>query len=105
ESNVQTAEGTLDAVAPTQNGEIAHFSWIKQVGNKVYAPFFSIKNNSFDTEYPDFAGIAVYSYPEMAYEKTILDDRTSFIGRYFTDGLAVVENGDTYAFSSSVAQN
>jgi len=104
ESNVQTAEGTLDAVAPTQNGEIAHFSWIKQVGNKIFAPFFSIKNSSFDTEYPDFAGIAVYSYPAMQYEKTILDTRTSFIGRYFTDGLAVVENGDTYAFSSSVAQ-
>ena len=104
ESNVQTAEGTLDAVEPSQNGELAHFSWIKQVGNKVYAPFFTIKNNSFDTDYPDFAGIAIYSYPEMEYEKTILDDRTSFIGRYFTDGLALVENGDAYAFSSSVAQ-
>ncbi|MFA4869373.1 MAG: DUF4374 domain-containing protein [Pedobacter sp.] len=104
ESNRQTTEGTLDAVTPSQNGEIAHFSWIKQVGNKVFAPFFSIKNNGFETDYPDFAGIAVYAYPSMQYEKTIRDTRTSFIGRYFTDGLAVVENGDTYAFSSSVAQ-
>lgn len=104
ESNRQTTEGTLDAVTPSQNGEIAHFSWIKQVGNKVFAPFFSIKNNGFETDYPDFAGIAVYAYPSMQYEKTIKDSRTSFIGRYFTDGLAVVENGDTYAFSSSVAQ-
>lgn len=104
ESNLQTAEGTVDAVAPTENGEIAHFSWIKQVGNKVFAPFFGIKNRSFETDYPDYAGIAVYSYPAMQYEKTIKDTRTSFIGRYFTDALAVVENGDTYAFSSSVAQ-
>ncbi|SDL02071.1 protein of unknown function [Pedobacter sp. ok626] len=104
ETNVQTSEGTLDAVAASQNGEIAHFSWIKQVGTKIFAPFFSIKNNSFETDYPDFAGIAVYSYPTMQYEKTIKDTRTSFIGRYFTDGLAVVENGDIYAFSSSVAQ-
>ena len=104
ETNVQIAEGTLDAVAASQNGEIAHFSWVKQVGNKVFAPFFSIKNNSFETDYPDFAGIAIYAYPSMQYEKTIKDSRTSFIGRYFTDGLAVVENGDTYAFSTSVAQ-
>lgn len=104
ETNAQTSEGTLDAVAASGNGEIAHFSWIKQVGDKVYAPFFSITGRTFETNYPDFAGIAVYSYPSMQYEKTIKDTRTSFIGRYFTDGLAVVENGDTYAFSSSVAQ-
>lgn len=102
-TNLQTAEGTLDAVAPSGNGEIAHFSWLKQVGNKVYAPFFSITGRTFETEYPDYAGIAVYSYPSMQYEKTIKDTRTSFIGRYFTDALQVVENGDTYAFSSSVA--
>lgn len=104
ETNAQTSEGTLDAVAPSQNGEIAHFSWIKQVGNKVFAPFFTIKGRTFETDYPDFAGIAVYAYPSMQYEKTIKDTRTSFIGRYFVDGLGVVENGDTYAFSSSVAQ-
>jgi len=104
-SAAQTSEGTVDAIQPTGNGEIAHFSWIKQVGNKVWAPFFGIKNGSFHTDYPDYAGIAVYSYPGMQYEKTIKDTRTSFIGRYFTDGLGVVDNGDVYAFSSSVATN
>ncbi|MEJ7557112.1 MAG: DUF4374 domain-containing protein [Pedobacter sp.] len=102
-SNAQIAEGTIDAIAPTGNGEIAHISWIKQVGNKVFAPFFGITGGNFFTKYPDQAGIAVFSYPEMKYEKTIKDTRTSFIGRYFTDGLGLVENGDVYAFSSSVA--
>nr|WP_068888704.1 DUF4374 domain-containing protein [Pedobacter panaciterrae] len=102
-TNTQSAEGTIDAITPSGNGEIAHFSWIKQVGNKVFAPFFSIKGRTFETDFPDFAGIAVYSYPGMQYEKTIVDNRTSFIGRYFTDGLGLVENGDVYAFSSSVA--
>lgn len=99
-----TKEGTLNALAPANNGEIAHFTWLQQVGNKVYAPFQGINNRSFDTEYPDQAWVAIYSYPEMTLEKVIEDDRTSFIGRYFTNGLGVVENGDVYAFSSSVAQ-
>jgi len=102
-TNAQTAEGTIDALQPAGNGEIAHFSWIKQVGNKVFAPYFSITGRNFYTKHPDEAGIAVYSYPAMQYEKTIKDTRTSFIGRYFTDGLGLVENGDVYAFSSSVA--
>ena len=101
-TNAEVAKGTADAITPSGNGEIAHLSWIKQVGNKVFAPYFSIYN-SFFTKFPDQAGIAVFSYPEMQYEKTIRDTRTSFIGRYFTDGLGVVENGDCYAFSSSVA--
>lgn len=104
-STAISGEGTIDAIAPTGNGEIAHFSWIRQVGTKVFAPFFSIKNRSFETDYPDFAGIAVYSYPAMQLEKVIKDTRTSFIGRYFVDGLGLVENGDIYAFSSSVAVN
>jgi len=101
-----TGEGTINVQAPSNNGESAHFSWIKQVGNKVYAPYFSIKaccGDSFGTDFPDNAWIAVYSYPEMQLEKVIKDDRTSFIGRYFVDGLGLVENGDVYAFSSSVA--
>lgn len=101
-TNAEVAKGTADAILPSGNGEIAHLSWIKQVGNKVFAPYFSIYN-SFSTKFPDQAGIAVFSYPEMQYEKTIRDTRTSFIGRYFVDGLGLVENGDCYAFSSSVA--
>ena len=96
-------EGTLDAMAPANNGEIAHFSWLQQVGNKVFAPFFPIKNNNFDSDFHDQAWIAVYSYPDMTLEKTIKDDRTSFIGKYFTNGLDVVENGDVYAFSGSLS--
>ena len=39
----------------------------------------------------------------MTLETIIADDRTSFIGRYFTDGLELTENGDVYAFSSAIA--
>lgn len=101
-------EGQSDIVAMANNGERAHFTWIKQVGNKIFAPYMSIKGccgDGFGTAYPDSAWIAVYSYPSMTLDKVIKDNRTSYIGRYFTDGLEVVENGDVYAFSSAVATN
>ncbi len=100
------SEGQVSTSAPSSNGELAHFSWIRQVGNKVFAPYFSIKaccGASFETAYPDSAWIAVYSYPDMQLEKVIKDNRTSFLGRYFVDGLGQTENGDVYAFSASVA--
>lgn len=100
-----TSEGTTNTLQLAGNGELAHFSWIKQVGDKVYAPYFSIIDRTFSTNYPDSAWIAVFNYADMKLEKIIKDDRTSFIGRYFTDGLALTENGDVYAFSASVAAN
>ncbi|QJD95450.1 DUF4374 domain-containing protein [Mucilaginibacter robiniae] len=98
-----TSEGTTNTLQLAGNGELAHFSWIKQVGNKVYAPYFCIKDNTFKTAYPDSAWIAVFNYADMKLEKVIKDNRTSFIGKYFTDGLAVTENNDVYGFSGSVA--
>lgn len=100
-----SAEGTTNTLQLTGNGELAHFSWLKQVGNKVYAPYFAIKDRSFATAYPDSAWIAVFNYADMSVEKVIKSDRISFIGRYFRDGLALTENGDLYAFSSSVASD
>ncbi|UGU15722.1 DUF4374 domain-containing protein [Sinomicrobium kalidii] len=101
-------EGQINTreLADKENGELAFFSWITQVGDKVYMPYFTVKaccNDTFGTAYPDEANIAVYSYPEMELETVIYDDRTSYIGRYFVNGLTVDENGDAYAFSSSVA--
>ncbi|MCL6218182.1 DUF4374 domain-containing protein [Zunongwangia pacifica] len=101
-------EGQINTQEIIDNDELAFFTWMTQVGDRVYAPFMSVKaccNDSFGTNYPDQAWIAVYSYPEMELQTIIEDDRTSFIGRYFTSGLGVVESGDIYAFSSSVATN
>jgi len=95
--------GTTNTLAMTGNGELGHFSWLKQVGDKVYAPYFCINGRFFNTAYPDSTWIAVFNYADMKLEKVIRDNRTSFIGRYFTDGLSVQENGDVYGFSSAVA--
>lgn len=98
-----TSEGSVNTMDVHGKGEVAHFSWLTQVGDKVFAPYFGVKDRSFNTDYPNEAAIAVFNYADMKVEKVIRDTRTSFIGRYFVDGLGKVENGDVYAFSSSVA--
>ncbi|MDR7130309.1 hypothetical protein J2X69_002659 [Algoriphagus sp. 4150] len=100
------ADGKWNQQEIANNGERAFFTWITQVGDKLFAPYFSMKaccNDSFGTNYPDSAWIAVFDYPSMELNKVIKDDRTSFIGRYFLSGLEVDEQGDAYAFSASVA--
>lgn len=107
DSLVIRREGQFNSSDLSKNGEVAHLSWIKQVGNKVFAPYFSIKGTTdggWTTDYPDSAWIAVFSFSNtdsLVLDKVIKDNRTSSIGLYFADGLAVVENGDTYAFSPS----
>ena len=106
-----TGDGAMNTLNLTRNGEVAHFSWLKQVGTKVFAPYFSIRGENapgttgtgFTTAYPDSSWVAVFNYADMKLEKVIRDNRTSFIGRYFRDGLSVQENGDVYGFSSGVA--
>lgn len=102
ESLTITNEGEINSAQLANNGELSHFSWLQQVGDKVFAPFFSIKattEGGWTTDYPDSAWVAVYSYPSMTLDKVIKDNRTSSIGLYFTNGLTVTESGDVYAFS------
>ncbi len=104
DSLVIRGEGQFNSLELADNGELAHFSWIQQVGNKIFAPYFCIKGTTdggWTTDYPDSAWIAVFSYPDMELEKVIRDNRTSSIGLYFQNGLTVVDNGDVYAFSPS----
>jgi hypothetical protein len=99
-------EAQVNVVQLAGNGERAHFTWATQVGDKVFAPYMSIKgccDDNFGTAYPDSSWIAVFSYPELKLEKVIRDNRTSYIGAYFNNGLALDENGDVYAFSPAAA--
>ncbi|RYZ93473.1 MAG: DUF4374 domain-containing protein [Sphingobacteriaceae bacterium] len=98
-----TSEGSVNTLDLTGLGEMAHFTWIKQVGDKLYAPYQTINDRSFNTAYPDKAFIAIFNYADMSVDKVITDDRTSFIGHYFEDGLSVQENGDIYGYSPAAA--
>lgn len=108
ENSQIVGEKQVNIVQLAGNGERAHFTWAKQVGNKVFAPYMSIKgccSDVFGTAYPDSSWIAVFSYPDLELEKIIKDNRTSYIGAYFNDGLAVDEKGDVYGFSPAGASN
>ncbi|WP_461085884.1 DUF4374 domain-containing protein [Spirosoma flavus] len=98
-----SSEGTVNTLDVTGLGELAHFTWIKQVGTKLFAPYQTINDRSFNTAYPNQASIAIYNYADMKLEKVITDKRTSFIGKYFQDGLSIQENGDIYGYSPAAA--
>lgn len=101
-------EKQVNIVQLAANEERAHFTWAQQVGDKVFAPYMSIKGccgDAFGTAYPDSSWIAVFSYPDLNLEKVIRDNRTSFIGNYFNNGLAVTETGDVYGYSGAAATN
>jgi hypothetical protein len=101
-----TGEAQQDTKVLAGNGERAFFTWATQVGDKVYMPYMSIKGDgvdNFGTVNPDSTWVAVYNYPELKLEKVIKDNRTSYLGAYFTNGLFQDENGDAYGFSGAIA--
>lgn len=106
EKSLITGEAQQDTKVLAKNGERAFFTWATQVGDKVYMPYMSIKGDgvdNFGTKNPDSTWVAVYNYPELKLEKVIKDNRTSYLGAYFTNGLFQDENGDAYGFSGAIA--
>ena len=106
EKSLIIGEAQQDTKKLAGNGERAFFTWATQVGDKVYMPYMSIKGDgvdNFGTVNPDSTWVAVYNYPELKLEKVIKDNRTSYLGAYFTNGLFQDENGDAYGFSGAIA--
>ena len=61
---------------------------------------------AFNTNHVDTNYVAVYSYPDIKFEKLITDVRTGPTGAWQTkNGLFSAENGDIYAMSSSNISN
>lgn len=101
-------EAQVNIVQLAGNGERAHFTWATQVGNKLFAPYMSIKGaapDAFGTAFPDSSWVAIFSYPDLKLERVIRDNRTSYLGAYFTNGLVQTEDGDLYGFSGASATN
>ncbi|WP_430615144.1 DUF4374 domain-containing protein [Flavobacterium sp. JP2137] len=97
--------GAIDIVELANNGERAHFTGFTMMGNKLIAPYMSIRGiaggDVWGTAHANNSWAAVYDYPSMKLEKVITDDRTSYLGGYYLNGLERDEKGDAYGFSSA----
>ncbi|WP_125720484.1 DUF4374 domain-containing protein [Flavobacterium ustbae] len=97
------ARGEINANKLAGNGGKAFFTDLKKVGNKVFASYWNIESaRTFRSSYTDSTMIAVYSYPDMKFEKVIRDARTGSIGAYFRSGLEVDELGDVYVLGTKL---
>eukprot|EP01133_Synstelium_polycarpum_P002800 gene2800-3222_t len=99
---------TTDLKAITGTGENAVWTGLFQVDNKLYMPYYKYKPKANGAPWEgnygslDSTWVAVFSYPGLKYEKTIGDDRTGFIGNWFSmQGLHQIENGDVYAWATA----
>jgi hypothetical protein len=103
-----SGKSTTDMQAVTGTGENAVWTGLFQVDNKLYMPYYKFKpgtgGNIWEGDYGslDSSWVAVFSYPALKFEKTIGDDRTGFIGNWFSmQGLKQIENGDVYAWATA----
>lgn len=75
---------------------------MKVRGGKLFIAYFMKEAAAFKTPMSNQARVAVYSYPNLEFEKIITDDRAPNIGRYYsTNALEMDEKGDIYTFSPS----
>ena len=97
-------ELNVKKLAGVDKNEKAFFTSFTKVGDKVFAPYWSVQSaQTFYTNYLDSTWIAVYNYPDMTLNKVIKDGRTGSIGAYYASGLAVDEKDDIYVFGTKLA--
>lgn len=71
--------------------------------DRLFVSFYPVSpSGDFTTPSVDSAQVAIFSYPELEFQKAIYDNRTSPVGVYGNaTGLLEADNGDLYTFSSS----
>ncbi|MCV9386130.1 DUF4374 domain-containing protein [Reichenbachiella ulvae] len=81
-------------------------------GNKFFVSYYLMGAGeledvpAFATPNSNQARVAVYSYPELEFEKIITDDRTTDIGVYSGErAILETEGGDLYTYSTSALAN
>lgn len=99
------AETAVNDLYPTANDWIFH-SGIQVSGAHIYQTFYPASDVDFKTKDTDKAYVAVYSYPGMALEKVITDERTGPAGAFNTQsGIFKTEAGDLYTISTTSFAN
>lgn len=98
-SSIQTIPNLYDA----NTGTVGYPTALLTRGDKLFIPFIKYSEvGDFTNPVSDTAYVAVFSYPNMQFEKYIKDARTGYIGTHgATTGLVRNEFGDLYSFSST----
>lgn len=80
---------------------------LKVRDDKLFIPFYKIHaRGDFTTPQTDTSYVAVYSYPDLQFEKYITDTRMGPIGVYgLFNGMVEDENNDFYGYSSASYAN
>jgi hypothetical protein len=82
------------------------YSGMRISGDHLFLSYYISDPTSYETNYTDTARVAVFSYPELEFQKVIKDIRTGPIGGFnVKSGLIKDENGDIYALSHSNPAN
>ncbi len=103
---------TIDTEALAGNGEYAYITDVEQRNNELLIGFRTIKaysdggDNAFASDYNDHTYVAVYN-EDLELQQVIEDEgRTGPVAGQLKSqgesGIEVVENGDTYVFSSAI---
>ncbi|WP_121665875.1 DUF4374 domain-containing protein [Mesonia aquimarina] len=98
EKTVQVSNFT-DLVGPSYSGMVIR-------DDHLFLSYYISDPNTFDTDYTDQAEVAVFSYPELEFEKVITDNRVGPIGGFgVNSGLVEDNSGNIYALSHSNPAN
>lgn len=90
-----------------QDSLVAWPTALKVRDDKLFIPFYKIHaRGDFTTPQTDTSYVAVYSWPDMEFEKYITDTRMGPIGIYGCfNGMITDENGNIYGYSSASYAN
>ncbi|QDO94224.1 DUF4374 domain-containing protein [Formosa sediminum] len=83
-----------------------NYSGMAVSGDYLFLSYYISNPNTFDTDYTEQAEIAVFSYPELEFQKIITDSRVGPIGGFnIKSGLVKDDYGNVYALSHSNPAN
>jgi hypothetical protein len=106
-NSVETSTTTscFDISANMDADHLPHNTGLAQSGNYVFVSYY-IFGAGYTSPFTDAAEVAVFSYPELEYIKTIKDTRTGPIGGWATNsGLFTDDAGNVYAVSHTNLAN
>ena len=97
--NVSDVMDVAELTGPNYSGMVVS-------GDHLFLAYYISNSQTYNTDNIEQAEIAVFSYPELEFEKVIMDNRVGPIGGFNTrTGLIKDDNGNIYALSHSNPAN